>query len=80
MNKNFYIKPYIIHQANPTWVMRTQASCIYLQGLRGWGIWSVFLTGTDEHGQKIQREAEKKQRNQIILWRVIKKFKDLAKL
>ena len=27
----------------------------------------LFLTGTDEHGQKIQKEAKKKKRSQTIL-------------
>jgi len=39
-----------------------------------------FLTGTDEHGLKIQREAEKHNKNEKIFCdEISKKFKDLAK-
>jgi len=40
-----------------------------------------FLTGTDEHGLKIQREAEKKNQNtKVFCDEVSAKFKDLAKV
>ena len=40
-----------------------------------------FLTGTDEHGLKIQREAEKNNKNPKIFCDVLsEKFKDLAKI
>ncbi len=40
-----------------------------------------FLTGTDEHGLKIQREAEKNKKNtQLFCDEISKKFKDLTKI
>ena len=40
-----------------------------------------FLTGTDEHGLKIQREAEKNNKNPKLFCDVLsEKFKDLAKI
>ncbi len=41
----------------------------------------LFLTGTDEHGLKIQREAEKKNKNVIDFCdEISKKFEDLTKI
>ena len=45
------------------------------------GVNVFFLTGTDEHGLKIQREAEKNNKNvKIFCTEVSNKFKDLAKV
>src|SRR3989338_1516309 len=46
--------------------------------LDGWDVF--FLTGTDEHGQKIQQAAQKNNEEPIALAnRVVKQFQDLWK-
>ena len=82
MNKNFYITtPIYYPSANPhmghaysSIIADFFARCKKIQGFNVY-----FLTGTDEHGQKIQRSAEKMGMDPLSFCDEISKtFKDLS--
>ena len=53
---------------------------MFLLDLKIRKIYVLFLTGTDEHGLKIQREAEKKNKNpREFCDELSKNFKELTK-
>tara|TARA_Y100000590_G_scaffold86411_1_gene96778 strand:- start:3122 stop:4660 length:1539 start_codon:yes stop_codon:yes gene_type:complete len=83
MNKNFYITtPIYYPSANPH-MGHAYSSIIAdffarLKKIQGFDVF--FLTGTDEHGQKIQRAAEKKKMDPLSFCDEISKtFRDLSK-
>ena len=83
MNKNFYITTPIYYPSGKPHMGHAYSSIIAdifarFKRLEGFNV--LFLTGTDEHGLKIQREAEKKNKTPKALCDDIsKKFKDLTK-
>ena len=84
MNKNYYITTPIYYPSAKPHMGHAYSSIIAdffarFKKIQGFNVF--FLTGTDEHGQKIQRAAEKKGMDPIIFCNEISKtFKDLSKI
>ena len=83
MNKNFYITTPIYYPSGNPHMGHAYSSIvadIFARFKRLEGYKVFFLTGTDEHGLKIQREAEKNKKNpKLFCDELSKKFKDLNK-
>ena len=84
MNKNFYITTPIYYPSAKPHMGHAYSSIIadvFARFKRIDGYDVHFLTGTDEHGLKIQRAAEKKQMDPLLFCNEISKtFKDLSKI
>ncbi len=84
MNKNFYITTPIYYPSGKPHMGHAYSSIIAdifarFKRLEGYKV--LFLTGTDEHGLKIQREAEKNKKDpKLFCDELSKKFKDLTKI
>ena len=84
MNKNFYITTPIYYPSGNPHMGHAYSSIIAdvfarFKRLEGYSVF--FLTGTDEHGLKIQREAEKNKKDpKIFCDELSKKFKNLTKI
>ena len=82
--KNFYITTPIYYPSGNPHMGHAYSSIVAdvfarFKRLEGKNV--LFLTGTDEHGLKIQREAEKKNKDtKLFCDEVSRKFKDLAKI
>jgi len=82
--KNFYITTPIYYPSGNPHMGHAYSSIVAdvfarFKRLEGKNVF--FLTGTDEHGLKIQREAEKKNKDvKIFCEEISNKFKDLAKI
>ena len=83
MNKNFYITTPIYYPSGKPHMGHAYSSIIadvFARFKRLEGFEVFFLTGTDEHGLKIQREAEKNKKDpKVFCDELSKKFKDLSK-
>ncbi len=83
MNKNFYITTPIYYPSGKPHMGHAYSSIvadIFARFKRLEGYKVFFLTGTDEHGLKIQREAEKNKKNpKLFCDELSKKFEDLNK-
>ena len=83
MNKNFYITTPIYYPSAKPHMGHAYSSIIAdffarLKRIQGFNVY--FLTGTDEHGQKIQRAAENKSLDPLSFCDEISKtFRDLSK-
>ena len=83
MNKNFYITTPIYYPSAKPHMGHAYSSIVAdvfarLKRIEGYKVY--FLTGTDEHGQKIQRAAEKKGMNPLAFCDEISKtFRNLSK-
>ena len=83
MNKNFYITTPIYYPSGKPHMGHAYSSIIAdifarFKRLEGYNV--LFLTGTDEHGQKIQKEAEKKKKNpKLFCDELSDKFRSLTK-
>ncbi len=84
MNKNFYITTPIYYPSGKPHMGHAYSSIIadiFARFKRLQGCNVLFLTGTDEHGLKIQKEAEKNNKDpKIFCDEISKKFKDLTKI
>ena len=84
MNKNFYITTPIYYPSGKPHMGHAYSSIvadIFARFKRSEGYNVLFLTGTDEHGLKIQREAEKNNKDpKIFCDELSEKFKDLTKI
>ena len=84
MNKNFYITTPIYYPSAKPHMGHAYSSIVAdifarFKRLEGYNV--LFLTGTDEHGLKIQREAEKNKKDpKIFCNELSEKFKDLTKV
>ena len=84
MDKNFYITTPIYYPSGKPHMGHAYSSIIAdifarFKRLEGYKV--LFLTGTDEHGLKIQREAEKNKKDpKIFCDELSEKFKDLTKI
>ncbi len=84
MNKNFYITTPIYYPSAKPHMGHAYSSIIAdffarLKRIQGYNVF--FLTGTDEHGQKIQRAAESANQDPIKFCDEISKtFRDLSKI
>ena len=84
MNKNFYITTPIYYPSGKPHMGHAYSSIIAdifarFKKLEGYNV--LFLTGTDEHGLKIQREAEKnKKEPKLFCDELSEKFKELTKI
>ncbi len=84
MSKNFYITTPIYYPSGKPHMGHAYSSIIAdvfarFKRLENYNV--LFLTGTDEHGLKIQREAEKNKKDpKIFCDELSKKFKDLTKI
>ncbi len=84
MNKNFYITTPIYYPSGKPHMGHAYSSIIAdifarFKRLEGYNV--LFLTGTDEHGLKIQREAEKNQKSpKVFCDELSEKFKELTKI
>ncbi len=84
MAKNFYITTPIYYPSGKPHMGHAYSSIIAdvfarFKRLEGYSVF--FLTGTDEHGLKIQREAEKNNKSPKIFCNELStKFKDLTKI
>tara|TARA_B100000575_G_C23130398_1_gene655648 strand:+ start:1166 stop:2701 length:1536 start_codon:yes stop_codon:yes gene_type:complete len=84
MNKNFYITTPIYYPSGKPHMGHAYSSIVAdvfarFKRLEGYDV--LFLTGTDEHGLKIQREAEKnKKPPKVFCDELSEKFKDLTKI
>ncbi len=84
MNKNFYITTPIYYPSGKPHMGHAYSSIIAdvfarFKRLEGYNV--KFLTGTDEHGLKIQREAEKNKKDpKIFCDELSEKFKELTKI
>ena len=84
MNKNFYITTPIYYPSGKPHMGHAYSSIVAdviarYKRLEGYEVY--FLTGTDEHGLKIQREAEKNKKDtQIFCDELSGKFKELTKV
>jgi len=84
MNKNFYITTPIYYPSGKPHMGHAYSSIIAdifarFKKIEGYNVF--FITGTDEHGLKIQREAEKNKKDpKIFCDELSKKFKDLTKI
>ena len=83
MNKNYYITTPIYYPSAKPHMGHAYSSIVadfftIFKRIQGYNFF--FLTGTDEHGQKIQRAAEKKNMDPLSFCDEISKtFKDLSK-
>ncbi len=83
MQKNFYITTPIYYPSGKPHMGHAYSSIIAdifarFKRLEGYNV--LFLTGTDEHGQKIQKEAEKNKKDpQIFCDELSEKFRSLTK-
>ncbi len=83
MNKNFYITTPIYYPSGKPHMGHAYSSIIAdifarFKRIQGYNV--LFLTGTDEHGQKIQKEAEKNKKNpKEFCDEISDKFKSLTK-
>ncbi len=83
MDKNYYITTPIYYPSAEPHMGHAYSSIVAdifarFKRLEGYNV--LFLTGTDEHGLKIQREAEKNKKTpQVFCDELSKKFKDLTK-
>ncbi len=83
MDKNFYITTPIYYPSGKPHMGHAYSSIIAdifarFKRLEGYNV--IFLTGTDEHGLKIQREAEKNKKDpKKFCDEISKKFEDLTK-
>ena len=84
MDKNFYITTPIYYPSAKPHMGHAYSSIIAdifarFKKLEGYNV--LFLTGTDEHGLKIQREAEKNKKDpKLFCDELSKNFKDLTKI
>ena len=84
MNKHFYITTPIYYPSAKPHMGHAYSSIVSdffarLKKIQGYEVF--FLTGTDEHGQKIQRAAEKNKKDPLKFCDEISKtFKDLSKI
>ena len=84
MDKNFYITTPIYYPSGKPHMGHAYSSIIAdifarFKRLEGYNV--LFLTGTDEHGLKIQREAEKNKKDpKVFCDELSTKFKDLTKI
>ena len=84
MDKNFYITTPIYYPSGKPHMGHAYSSIVAdifarFKRLEGYNV--LFLTGTDEHGLKIQREAEKNSKDpKIFCDELSEKFKDLTKI
>ena len=84
MDKNFYITTPIYYPSGKPHMGHAYSSIIAdifarFKRLEGYNV--LFLTGTDEHGLKIQREAEKNKKDpKKFCDELSEKFKDLTKI
>ena len=84
MDKNFYITTPIYYPSGKPHMGHAYSSIVAdifarFKRLEGYNV--LFLTGTDEHGLKIQREAEKNKKDpKIFCNELSEKFKDLTKV
>ena len=82
MNKNFYITTPIYYPSAKPHMGHAYSSILAdffarIKKIMGFNVY--FLTGTDEHGQKIQRAAEKLKKDpKIFCDEISKTFKDLS--
>ena len=83
LNKNFYITTPIYYPSGKPHMGHAYSSIIadvFARFKRIDGFNVMFLTGTDEHGLKMQREAEKKSKDvKTFCDELSSKFKDLTK-
>ena len=83
-NKNFYITTPIYYPSGNPHMGHAYSSIIadiFARFKRSEGLNVFFLTGTDEHGLKIQREAEKNEKDaKDFCDDISKKFKNLTKI
>ena len=83
-NKNFYITTPIYYPSGKPHMGHAYSSIvadIFARFKRLEGLNVLFLTGTDEHGQKIQKEAEKnKKEPKFFCDELSEKFKSLTKI
>ena len=83
MNKNFYITTPIYYPSAKPHMGHAYSSIVAdffarFKKIQGFNVF--FLTGTDEHGQKIQRAAEEKNMDPLLFCNEISKtFRDLSK-
>tara|TARA_Y100001970_G_scaffold289909_1_gene421725 strand:+ start:194 stop:1735 length:1542 start_codon:yes stop_codon:yes gene_type:complete len=84
MNKHFYITTPIYYPSGKPHMGHAYSSIvadIFARFKRLEGYKVMFLTGTDEHGLKIQREAEKNKKDpKVFCDELSEKFKDLTKI
>ena len=84
MEKNFYITTPIYYPSGKPHMGHAYSSIvadIFARFKRLEGYKVMFLTGTDEHGLKIQREAEKNKKDpKVFCDELSEKFKDLTKI
>ena len=84
MDKNFYITTPIYYPSAKPHMGHAYSSIIadfFARFKKIQGFKVFFLTGTDEHGQKIQRAAEKKGMDPLLFCDEISKtFRDLSKI
>ena len=84
MNKNFYITTPIYYPSAKPHMGHAYSSIVAdifarFKKIDGYNV--LFLTGTDEHGQKIQKEAEKNKKDpKEFCDELSKKFKSLTKI
>ena len=84
MAKNFYITTPIYYPSGKPHMGHAYSSIVAdviarFKRIEGYNV--HFLTGTDEHGLKIQREAEKNNKtSQVFCDELSKKFKELTKI
>jgi methionyl-tRNA synthetase len=84
MNKNFYITTPIYYPSGKPHMGHAYSSIvadIFARFKRLEGYKVLFLTGTDEHGQKIQKEAKKNNKDpKLFCDELSEKFKSLTKI
>jgi methionyl-tRNA synthetase len=84
MNKNFYITTPIYYPSGKPHMGHAYSSIVAdifarFKKLEGYNVF--FLTGTDEHGLKIQREAERNKKDpKVFCDELSEKFKNLTKI
>ena len=84
MSKNFYITTPIYYPSAKPHMGHAYSSIVAdffarIKRIQGYNVF--FLTGTDEHGQKIQRAAEKANKDpQKFCDEISKTFKDLSSI
>ena len=84
MNKNFYITTPIYYPSGKPHMGHAYSSIIAdifarFKRLEGYNV--LFLTGTDEHGLKIQKEAQKNDKDpKVFCDEISNKFKNLTKI
>ena len=84
MSKNYYITTPIYYPSGKPHMGHAYSSIIadiFARFKKIEGFEVFYLTGTDEHGLKIQREAEKNKKDpKIFCDELSEKFKDLTKI